>query len=296
MNIQQIEAFLLVCKAGSFTNAANRLYITQPTLNYRIHSLEDELGARLFNSRKGVQGIELTQAGEAFIPQANKLLRVWNETLNSVKNPYTETFTVAMSQSIMRPLGSEICGEFLKHEYSVSLSLDSYSRMQTLSSVKDGSLDVAVLSSSYSYSGVKILPIAKEKMVVMCSKDSPYGDYVKRGELDFSKELLFEWSGEFILWNNYIKAKKENHLVNTNTIIALESFIRQPGIWAYTPVSLARMMQRLYGTRICATDIEPPDRTMYFIQSLTPKQPYTDVFLNDVKRVFAAVDGITVID
>ena len=56
------------------------------------------------------------------------------------------------------------------------------------------------------------------------------------------------------------------------------------------------MMQRLYGTRICATDIEPPDRTMYFIQSLTPKQPYTDVFLNDVKRVFAAVDGITVID
>lgn len=255
MNIQQIEAFLLVCKAGSFTNAANRLYITQPTLNYRIHSLEDELGARLFNSRKGVQGIELTQAGEAFIPQANKLLRVWNETLNSVKNPYTETFAVAMSQSIMRPLGSEICGEFLKHEYPISLSLDSYSRMQTLSSVKDGSLDVAVLSSNYTYSDVKILPIAKEKMVIMCSKDSPYGDYVRRGELDFSKELLFEWSGEFILWNNYIEAKKENHLVNTNTIIALESFIRQPGIWAYTPVSLARMMQRLYGTRICATDI-----------------------------------------
>lgn len=295
MNIQQIEAFLEICKERSFTNAASRLYITQSTLNYRIHSLENELGAKLFTSRKGVQNVELTQAGEAFIPRANKLVRLWEETLNSLSHKYSDTFCVAMSQSILRSLGNKICAQFLKRELDVCLSLDSFKKMDILSKIKDGSIDIALLSGSYSYSGVKIQPIATEKMVVLCNKESKFDGFVKRSELDVSKELVFDWSGEFTEWINHIESEKRDHHLKTSSALGLETLIQFPDVWSYAPVSFAHMASRLYGAKMCMTDIEPPDRIIWLAYGFTPKQPYTDMLTEDIKTVLRELNGISIL-
>ena len=57
MDFDSINYFLSICTSGSFSEAAKRLYISQPTLSRRITALEDELGTELF-SRKST-GISL---------------------------------------------------------------------------------------------------------------------------------------------------------------------------------------------------------------------------------------------
>ena len=57
MTFLEIEAFLKIVQYGSFSAAAEKLYITQPALGRRIRALEEELGYLLFIRYKGVRHV-----------------------------------------------------------------------------------------------------------------------------------------------------------------------------------------------------------------------------------------------
>jgi len=70
MLLAQVEGFIEVARHGNLSRAAASLYITQPALTARLQSLEAELGEALF-TRTG-RGMELTDAGRAFLPYAER--------------------------------------------------------------------------------------------------------------------------------------------------------------------------------------------------------------------------------
>jgi len=72
MDISSLQAFLAVAETGSFSRAADRLFITQPAVSKRIAALEDELHTKLFD-RIG-RRVALTEAGQALLPRARRLL------------------------------------------------------------------------------------------------------------------------------------------------------------------------------------------------------------------------------
>src|SRR2546422_2216749 len=72
MELHQFRYFVTVVREGTFTRAAERLYITQPSLSEQIRKLETELGSPLFQ-RLG-RRLALTSAGEAFLPHAERVL------------------------------------------------------------------------------------------------------------------------------------------------------------------------------------------------------------------------------
>jgi len=74
MNISQIRYFLAVAEAGSFTRAAERANVTQPTLSAGIKRLESELGAILLDRGRGSA---LTPAGARLLPHARVMLQEW---------------------------------------------------------------------------------------------------------------------------------------------------------------------------------------------------------------------------
>ncbi|HAN28464.1 MAG TPA: LysR family transcriptional regulator, partial [Haliea salexigens] len=71
MDLQNLQAFLLVAEEGSFSLAAERLHLTQPAVSKRIALLEQGLGSALFD-RIG-RHTSLTEAGQALLPHARAI-------------------------------------------------------------------------------------------------------------------------------------------------------------------------------------------------------------------------------
>ena len=68
MNLRQLQYFVAIADDGSFTRAARRLLVAQPSLSQQIRSLEQELGGPLLERLP--KGVRLSAAGHAFIPEA----------------------------------------------------------------------------------------------------------------------------------------------------------------------------------------------------------------------------------
>jgi LysR family cyn operon transcriptional activator len=82
MTIIQMNYFLAAAAAGSLTQAAEDLGVAQPTLSEQIRRLEQSLGVPLFTRAK--QGLTMTEAGQRFLPHAQRVASDYTEALGSI--------------------------------------------------------------------------------------------------------------------------------------------------------------------------------------------------------------------
>jgi DNA-binding transcriptional LysR family regulator len=73
MEIHQLRYFCAIVKQGTFTRAAESVYVAQPSLSQQILKLEDELGGKLFYRLP--RAARLTPLGEFFLPRALAILQ-----------------------------------------------------------------------------------------------------------------------------------------------------------------------------------------------------------------------------
>ena len=84
MDIQSIQAFLAVSASGSFSRAADSLFLTQPAISKRIQALEHALDIALFD-RIG-KSVRLTEAGRALLPSCRRIIEEIEESRRIVSN------------------------------------------------------------------------------------------------------------------------------------------------------------------------------------------------------------------
>lgn len=84
MDISALQAFLAIAETGSFSRAADTVFVSQPAISKRIAGLEDELGARLFD-RIG-RRVQLTPVGQALINPARAILNDIEDAKRRVAN------------------------------------------------------------------------------------------------------------------------------------------------------------------------------------------------------------------
>jgi DNA-binding transcriptional LysR family regulator len=84
MDLQSLRVFLSAAEHGSFSQAGEELYLTQPAVSKRMAALEEELGVRLFD-RIG-RRMQLTEAGHALLPRAHHLWEEAKDIRRSISN------------------------------------------------------------------------------------------------------------------------------------------------------------------------------------------------------------------
>ncbi|WP_281275868.1 LysR family transcriptional regulator [Dictyobacter alpinus] len=83
MELSEIEAFIMINREGSFTRAAELLHVSQPAVSRRIELLERELATPLFERLPA--GIRLTEAGQAFLPYAQRVAAAMEDGIAAVR-------------------------------------------------------------------------------------------------------------------------------------------------------------------------------------------------------------------
>src|SRR3954467_11735046 len=84
MSLRQMEYLVAVVEEGSFTRAAQRLFVTQPALSHQIKALETSAGGELLERRPHT--IQLTPMGRAFLPHATAAVRAADEAYRAASS------------------------------------------------------------------------------------------------------------------------------------------------------------------------------------------------------------------
>ena len=86
ISLEDIQCFLMIAKFKSFTEAAVVLYTTQPQLSKKISSLENRIGARLFDRSK--RQVKLTAAGEQLYSELEPQVKKIEESFERIRRVY----------------------------------------------------------------------------------------------------------------------------------------------------------------------------------------------------------------
>ena len=147
MDIQDLRTFLAIAESRSFSKAAGALHITQPAVSKRIQTLEQSLGARLFD-RVGKR-IFLTEAGELLIPQARQLLTMLADTERELRNlseSVAGTLQLATSHHIGLHRLEPVLRRFISNYPQVQMNISFEDSEVAHDLVRQGEIELAVVT------------------------------------------------------------------------------------------------------------------------------------------------------
>jgi DNA-binding transcriptional LysR family regulator len=148
MEIHQVQTFLAVLNYGGFHRAADALRVSQPAVSGRIRALEDSLGVKLFTRDSGVP--QLSEAGKAFRPQAEELLRVAalaRQAVHELQPSSGGALRIAAGMSICTYFLPEAMQTYREAHPHVMVTLRSGNSQKVLNMVLDGETDLGLVRS-----------------------------------------------------------------------------------------------------------------------------------------------------
>lgn len=193
--VGKYRTFLAVADAGSVSEAARRLFVSQPAVSAEIAALESMLGVRLFvRSRRGVR---LTEAGETLISHVRSaftMLATGEERLRELAGLTRGTLRIGASDMTLRFYLLSPIAEFHKLYPSVRLQVTNAPTPKTLAALRDGSIDFGVVSGPLSdIEGLDAVPVRSVQDIFIAAPDHPLvGRQITREELAAHPLMMLE--------------------------------------------------------------------------------------------------------
>lgn len=143
MEIYQLKYFLAVVETGSFTKAAERVYVTQPTLSAGIKKLETNLGTRLFD--RSARRVFLTENGTRFVERAKAVLHQLNLAEAAMKTEDTpKLLRLGILMTIPSQSIRQILQPFQRQEAGLITELFEGTEQEILNRMDEGRIDLAL--------------------------------------------------------------------------------------------------------------------------------------------------------
>lgn len=138
-----LRYFLAVAELGSFSKAAQRVSVTQPTLSVGIAKLEDEVGARLFE--RTTRRVSLTPAGSKFLQHARRITQEYEAALREVSNtPQLKRLRAGILSTIPARDLERVVAAHARNSGGEALEILDSTERDIANRLSDGRLDVAI--------------------------------------------------------------------------------------------------------------------------------------------------------
>ncbi|MCI0397396.1 MAG: LysR family transcriptional regulator [Chloroflexi bacterium] len=175
MEIRQLEAFVAVAREGSFTLAAERLNLSQPSLSARIRQLEQQLNGRLIN--RDARPVSLTPLGKLFLSYAERVLGILEAAREAVQAAQFESageVAVGCPFSLATYLMPEVVNRFSQAFPQAELSIVTGNSDYVVSQLADGFINLAFAAAFPKFrSQAQALLLLHDEMTVAVSLQHP---------------------------------------------------------------------------------------------------------------------------
>ena len=200
MDIKQISYFMAVAQEGSFSRAAEKLEVSQPTLSMAVKKLEEELGAELFYSFNRRQN--LTDEGLRLKEGAAKLLEVYQETIENVKlSDHVGSGVVTLGLSPL--FGACFFGDLIPSfaaaypDIKINMIEDGANKIDEL--VERGEVDLAVTLNTERTASFASCHFSTQRNVALLHKDHPLSNARSITVTDLKEDSFAIFNQDFIL-------------------------------------------------------------------------------------------------
>jgi DNA-binding transcriptional LysR family regulator len=170
MDTRQLAAFCAVVERKSFSQAAERLGVTQPAVSLQVRSLERRLGQQLLD-RSG-RRVEPTDAGRRLYRNAQRLLAVEEQLLAEVEGEgggaLTGTLEIGASTGPGGTVLPVLLCEFAREHEGVRVALSISDTQRVVEQVAHRELEVGVVGASPRHRGVVFEPFFRDEVVLAC--------------------------------------------------------------------------------------------------------------------------------
>lgn len=201
MNLNHLQYFRVLAKLEHYTQAAQQLSITQPSLSHAISSLEKDLGVALFE--KQGRNIRLTKHGHFFLTYVENALDEIERGEKKLRE-LTNQIEGSISLGFIPPLASHfipsLVQSFLERENSnAQFSFGQGSTKQLIQGLKDNQYDLILCSHVESEPTIEFIPILQQDLVLVVSSKHPLST---KESVNLSELISYP----------FISFKKENEL------------------------------------------------------------------------------------
>ncbi|MFO1321212.1 MAG: LysR substrate-binding domain-containing protein [Burkholderiales bacterium] len=176
MELKQLEYFIAIAEAGTFSGASVRLSVGQPVLSRQIRALEEELGTRLY-TRTG-RGIALSEAGKLFEQHARGVLEQAanaRSAIDALRSTPSGRVVIGMPPSVGAVLTASLVAQFRAQFDRVSLGVIEGFSGHVLEWLTTGRVDVAVLYDAPRSPALAAQPLVTDELYLLGPADDPAG-------------------------------------------------------------------------------------------------------------------------
>lgn len=166
MTITQLNYVLAVAEHLNFTVAAEKCFVTQPTLSMQIQKLEEELEIRIFDRNK--KPIQLTEVGKKIVEQAKSIVNEADRIKDIVeqqKGFIGGDFKIGIIPTIMPTLLPMFLKNFIRKYPKINLIVEEHTTDEIISRLQKGQLDAAIAATPLNESDLKEIVLYYEPFV-----------------------------------------------------------------------------------------------------------------------------------
>jgi DNA-binding transcriptional LysR family regulator len=251
----EFQVFLAVADTGSFSRAADKLGISQPSVSLRIKKLEAQLGFKLF--QRSTRSVVLTVEGERFRERLIRMMQELEEVVSELRGGVQQrasTIHLAATPLLSAVTIPGLIGKFKSIYPWYTILLQDTSHQNAIASLEAGTVDVAVMGLEGDHPHLEFEPLLADECVVVV----PLGHVLTRApSVDIEEmarhpllTLSLHWSG----WGQLLREFERRQLpvrpaLEANSVFTLLGMVEAGlGITIVPSVVSARLDPRTLQT------------------------------------------------
>ena len=172
MDFKQLKSFVAVVEYRNFSKAANKLYISQPTISTHLRLLEEELNTRLI--LRTTKSIEVTEKGWELYKYADKILELSERMVQACASDKRRIISLGASTIPATYVLPKVLPHYGMNNPDTYFNIHQTDTQGVLEGVVDGSFDLGMTGSCKERDGIRFVPFCSNKMVIIAPVTEHY--------------------------------------------------------------------------------------------------------------------------